>query len=228
MSGLALTEMQFAPAPVSRAALVRQLEGMSVPERSRTLLEEAGLRLHKTGSRPKTSGFRHDTTKDTTGATKAVGAGLRTLVALLAEGDGDAEAYRRAVAHLVGLGPGLTPSGDDLLVAVLATARRLGAGAVLNGSTATRLAAALAEVPAGKTTGVAHEMLAAAAEGRFPAPLAGFVAALGDAGVGFEALAALVQRLTAVGAHSGADWLAGVVALSAACLASKGERCPTS
>jgi hypothetical protein len=92
-------------------------------------------------------------------------------------------------------------------------------------------AAAVAALPAGLTTTVAHTLLSQAAERRFPEPLAAFVGALGDPAVDRESLARLLERLVATGAHSGADWLAGVVALARACVGacpSNREHAPTS
>jgi hypothetical protein len=214
VSELALAEMRPAPGPVSRATLARQLASVRLPERSAGLLGKAGYGLQATGS-------RQDTAAET--AMTVAGEGLRRLVGMLGDGASDGEGYRGAVRALVGLGPGLTPTGDDLLVSVLATARRLAAGDLLPGAPAARLAEAVAEVPPGRTTPVAYRLLAEAAAGRFPAPLAALVDALGDPGVDHESFARSVGRLVAIGAHSGADWLAGVMALARACLAREGD-----
>jgi len=214
VSELALAAMRAAPRPVTRAALARQLASVRVPPRSAELLGAMGV-----GPRPTDLGQA----PAAAGATAAVGAALARLVEMLGDGALAAEAYRAAMSPLVGLGPGLTPTGDDVLVAVLATARRLAADELLSAAAAARLAEVVAEIPAGVTTPVAHRLLTEAAAGRFPAPLARLVEALGDPSVGHDALAELVARLVAIGAHSGADWLAGVVALAQACLVREGE-----
>jgi hypothetical protein len=219
VSEVALAHMRAAPRPVSRADLARHLASVRVPQRSAAVLARAGCRLQATG-------YRQDTPAEA--AVAAAGAGLARLVEMLGDGATDAEAYRHAVAQLVGLGPGLTPTGDDVLVALLATARRLAAGDMLASAAADRLAEAVAEIPAGLTTPVAHRLLTEAAAGRFPAPLARLVEALGDAGVGHDALAELIVRLVATGAHSGADWLAGILALTGACLERGGGPWPSS
>jgi hypothetical protein len=219
VSEVVLAHMRAAPRPVSRAALARHLASVRAPQRSAALLGATGYRLRATG-------YRQDTAAEA--ATAAAGEGLRRLVEMLGDGATDAEAYRHTVARLVGLGPGLTPTGDDVLVALLATARRLAAGGMLASVAADRLAEAVAEIPAGLTTPVAHRLLTEATAGRFPTPLARLVEALGDAVVGHDALAELVVRLVATGAHSGADWLAGILALTGACLERKGGPWPIS
>jgi len=120
------------------------------------------------------------------------------------------------VESLVGLGPGATPTGDDLLCGIAAALWRLGPGP---GGTAgrTALRAVLAAVPADATTPTSRAMLAHAAEGRFLEPLAVLARALGDRAAD---LAAAAAALTRVGAQSGADLLAGAVAAGRAVIAS--------
>lgn len=64
-----------------------------------------------------------------------------------------------AVAGLVGLGPGLTPSGDDLLIGFLLFALRAGCAA------GAPLAKTLSSRPPGRTTSVSEAMLDWAAQG---------------------------------------------------------------
>jgi hypothetical protein len=201
-----------ATGPLNRATLRCQLADLPLPPRSAALLAGAGV------------GGSEDPSDR---AVAAINAALGALVGCLAGGITDPISYRRAVARLVGLGLGLTPTGDDLLVALVATSRRLATADVLATAAADEFAAAVAALPAGLTTTVAHTLLSQAAEGRFPEPLAAFVGALGDPAVDRETLARLVERLVATGAHSGADWLAGVVALARACLAQGGDAWPS-
>lgn len=119
----------------------------------------------------------------------------------------DLPAFEAAALRVLGLGPGLTPSGDDFIGALLFTLRhaplacwqarmpalyaRLRAAAC----TATNpiSAALLADLMAGRSYRALHELLAALQRGE-PA-----------------AMHQAVQSLLAVGASSGADMLAGVL-----------------
>ncbi|HET6692261.1 MAG TPA: DUF2877 domain-containing protein [Miltoncostaeaceae bacterium] len=109
--------------------------------------------------------------------------------------------------RLLGRGPGLTPSGDDLLLGRLAMAAH--AHRHWGVPDPAPLAAYLAERAPGRTTRVAAAMYAAAARGRYaPAIGAACAAAPGD-------LPAALARLAAVGATSGLDTLAGIAATAA-------------
>jgi hypothetical protein len=202
-----------AAAPLDRATLRCHLADLPLPPRSAALLSGAAAG----GSDDSPCGIAGRSPD--LAAAAAIGTALGALVGWLAGGITDPICYRRAVARLVGLGPGLTPTGDDVLVALVAMSRRLGHAGVLPAAVADALAAAVADVPAGLTTPTAHALLSQAVDGRFPEPLAALVGALGDPAVNREALARLVEQLVATGAHSGADWLGGVVALArAACV----------
>ncbi len=111
---------------------------------------------------------------------------------------------RRAVDGLVGLGPGLTPSGDDLLGGVMVALETLGQ------RTATaRLAVRVRAVCGTATTPIAAAHLAAATQGLAAAPLHDALRALleGDRG----GLATALQGVARVGHCSGWDALAGMV-----------------
>lgn len=105
---------------------------------------------------------------------------------------------------LLGLGPGLTPSGDDLLCGVL-----LGFHALRRPHLARELSAAV--LPAAKlaTTPLSCTFLAAAADGEGGEALHGFVSALVSANL--KLLPDAVAELGRVGHSSGWDALAGVV-----------------
>ena len=115
---------------------------------------------------------------------------------------------------LTGRGPGLTPTGDDLLVGLAAMSRRLVGGGPGEARAAVAYSTALAGLPASETTPAAHLLLRHASEGRFPAVLASAVEMLGNPNADAETLRTLTERLAAVGAHSGADLLAGALALA--------------
>jgi hypothetical protein len=204
-----------AATPLCRVALGRHLGDVRLPPRSAML-----LRTDLPGR--ETADERADG-----GAGPAVRVALRALVGHLWIGSADAVCVQQGVGSLVGLGPGLTPTGDDVLVALVATSRRLANGGLFSAASTDRLAAAVAAIPEGRTTPVAHHLLSEATRGFFPRPLASLVGALGDPNVDSERLAGLVARLAAIGAHSGADWLAGALALANAAVAEGGAAWPS-
>ncbi len=106
-----------------------------------------------------------------------------------------------AVAALVGLGEGLTPSGDDLLtgLALLAAQPGMRLGARLG---ALRVALGLA---AGRTSLLSATTTAAAAEGRARQRLHDLVAAIGQG-----APERAIPPVLAIGHSSGSDILAGM------------------
>lgn len=108
-----------------------------------------------------------------------------------------------ALDALLGLGPGLTPSGDDFLGGVLVALRHLGAPDVA-GSVAVELLPRSRQ----RTNEISHAHLAAAAGGEALAPLHDILAGLGIAGA-FRGGARLAA-VDAVGHTSGWDALAGV------------------
>lgn len=112
-----------------------------------------------------------------------------------------------ALEGLCGLGIGLTPSGDDALVGLLATARAAGVGTGVIGRFATLL-----EGPGADrlTTGTSLCQLRLGLGGDFSPT----VLALLDALVGSRDPGAAVDRLSRVGHSSGADLMAGVDALA--------------
>jgi hypothetical protein len=132
---------------------------------------------------------------------------VAALRAGLTAGDGDATG--RAVLGLLGLGPGLTPSGDDVVAGALVTLRALGAaGAAPDGAARTVVACAHRRTPL-----ISAGLLRHAAQGRCIPPLATTITALG----GTAPPAAPLASLLAVGHHSGSDLAHGVaLALTAA------------
>lgn len=107
-----------------------------------------------------------------------------------------------AVGGLLGLGPGLTPSGDDLIGGVLIALGALGAGAA-----ARELAQCVRQLAPQRTGKISRAHLAAAAEGEAAAALHETLAAvLGGDGAG---LGAHLDEVDAIGHCSGWDALAG-------------------
>jgi hypothetical protein len=110
----------------------------------------------------------------------------------------DAPACVRAACRLLGLGPGLTPAGDDLVTGWVVALQALGGrpGRTLVG----RIAGPLATAAAARTTALARALLVAALAGHVAEPVRAFVACPDPA---------RVAAVLAIGASSGADFLAG-------------------
>jgi hypothetical protein len=194
--------------PVARDVLADHLGLVRLPARTAALLERAGEGPGTLESRTTTgSGSIEARTVDL----------VAERLTLLLDGIYDLSEQADLVSltrALSGLGPGLTPTGDDLLVGIAAACQRLVAGGYWPAARGDSLVAALAEIGDTGTTAVAREMVNQAAAGRFPDALTSFVELLGDRETDAAQAQAAVERLAAIGAHSGADMLAGVVALA--------------
>jgi hypothetical protein len=105
---------------------------------------------------------------------------------------------------LLGLGPGLTPSGDDFLGGAMVALTCLGMNPLRE-----RIWATLAPVAATHTNDVSRAHLAAAAEGYGSAPLHNLIDAIvaGDA----DAMPQRIAALAAIGHTSGWDAMAGAL-----------------
>ena len=132
---------------------------------------------------------------------------------------GDHTAAVEAADRLVGLGPGLTPSGDDVLAGVLVTLHGLRPDLAdrLRG-----LGGEIARRACGRTTALAATLLGQAAQGYTVDPLLDVVDGL--SGQPSPLTPAVVGRLTAVGHTSGRDLLLGVVLATEATAQSRGHR----
>jgi hypothetical protein len=122
----------------------------------------------------------------------------------LAEGvaDDDAAAVAAAAHTLLGLGPGLTPSGDDFVGGALFACRLVARGAAWDAAVA-RIVADAATL----THPISARLLADLAAGEGWAPLHDLAVALARRNAPAALVAAL--RLTALGHTSGWDILAG-------------------
>jgi hypothetical protein len=110
-----------------------------------------------------------------------------------------------AADRLLGLGPGLTPAGDDLVGGVLFARNLIGGPA----SAAWREAAsALVERARGRTNLISLALLSDLAVGHGHEPLLELADALGHGTVGGQTIDA-IRRLGAIGHSSGWDMLAG-------------------
>ena len=114
-----------------------------------------------------------------------------------------------AAASLLGLGPGLTPSGDDFLGGAMIALHALGRGAL-----ASRLAGWALPLAPARTGAISAAHLACAAAGEGSAALHDLLAALLTPGA--AGLVEAVKALAALGHSSGWDMLAGAALACAA------------
>lgn len=131
--------------------------------------------------------------------------GLRALVTWLDDvlhGSDDPPAA--AIHAMIGLGTGLTPSGDDALGGALIVLHQFG-----RGDAAEKIAGRLLPLARERTSAIAYAHLAAAADGEGAAALHDALTAL-VANAADDLIAAL-RRLDRIGHSSGWDGLAGAV-----------------
>jgi hypothetical protein len=122
-----------------------------------------------------------------------------------------------AAEQLMGLGPGLTPSGDDMLSGLLAALRHLGQAADAERAVwlADWLAATVAFDAPTRTTPISATLLHCAAKGQSCAEAVAVLRGI----VGLQSLEPAVQRLLRLGHTSGADLTWGIRAGLSAVLA---------
>ncbi|GAA2204321.1 hypothetical protein GCM10009850_002990 [Nonomuraea monospora] len=113
-----------------------------------------------------------------------------------------------AAEQLVGLGPGLTPSGDDVLAGLLVTLRRLGAAASCERAVwlADWLAAAVTFDARTRTTPISATLLHCAARGEASPEVTGVLRGV----AGRQPLEPALRRLHRLGHTSGADLAQGI------------------
>ena len=144
--------------------------------------------------------LREDVAHDPDGYVDAARPMLAQLIVALEIGDRGLAA--EAATRLIGLGQGLTPSGDDVLVGIEAALHALAR------PTAGFLVLATGGVE-GRTTALAATLLRHAASGEFAERLHVLLGAL--LGSDDEAIPAAIDRAVAWGATSGTDCLLGVL-----------------
>lgn len=115
---------------------------------------------------------------------------------------GDVAAAVEPTLELIGLGTGLTPSGDDYLVGLLAALEAT--ADPLHSS----LASAIASGVRGRTTAVGEALIGHAARGEFTERLHDVLVALGNGRP--RDLTRSIERAMAYGATSGSDTLVGL------------------
>jgi hypothetical protein len=117
--------------------------------------------------------------------------------------DGDRSGVRENAALLAGLGPGLTPAGDDYLVGLMAGLRVWPDLCGLSPDDACQI---IVEATEGRTTILSSAFLHSAQEGLFGENWHRLLAQLAGGTVGIQQAA---KRMLSSGATSGADALAG-------------------
>ncbi len=134
--------------------------------------------------------------------------GARTSALAAASDRLDAAAMVAAAADLVGLGGGLTPSGDDILCGLLGGGRTFAAamGLAHVDDTLHDLGGALIPSAAERTTALSAALLWHAARGELARPAAALLRAL----VGRTPLTPAVTAMLAVGHSSGRDLTIGI------------------
>ena len=142
-------------------------------------------------------------------AVAALRAWLESVLGDDRSGEGEDAARLRGAAGLIGLGPGLTPSGDDFVGGAMIALR-----AFDQGGAADRLAAWALPLARTQTGAISYAHLACAAEGEGATALHETLAALGTPGA--PGLAAHLDAIDAIGHTSGWDALAGAVVAAAA------------
>ncbi len=192
LRGAAVWRTPRIPRPASHLAVRRALAHAAAAARTRGASGLAAL-----------AGTGLDGTADGLTATALVRHAeplVRGLARALA--DRDLAAVRDAAGRLAGLGPGATPSGDDLLAGVMVGWRYAGAGG------AVPLAIWRAAVT--RTSWASAQFLEYAVNGEASAPLLAAASAMVRGGRP-AALDSLLKALLATGETSGADTLAGLV-----------------
>jgi hypothetical protein len=129
---------------------------------------------------------------------------------------GDAASVTRAARGLAGLGPGLTPSGDDLLAGFAAAWILVGESLGLDGAARELVTEAIFAGAERGASPLGRVWLDHALRGEIPEPMTRFVAALLIPEP--RDLGADVRGALAVGASSGTDWMVGFLLAAAAIL----------
>ncbi len=147
--------------------------------------------------------------------THAAGPGIEALRIWLesaTSAEATHEAPPAAVASLIGLGPGLTPSGDDLLGGTLIALRALGWRGAADALARRILAGARC-----RTHAISYAHLVCAAAGEGAAALHDTLVALCSPAA--PRLGACVEDIAAIGHSSGWDALAGIALVAGAAIA---------
>ncbi|MBW1811594.1 MAG: DUF2877 domain-containing protein [Deltaproteobacteria bacterium] len=183
---------------LDQAACRQELAGIHLPVRTRDLLDPEKVVGH---------GIQPD-------IVRAAGRRLRKLIKRLCCKTEMCGPFSPIISGLAGLGPGSTPSGDDLLLGVAAAAYYMTSAGLIPRRNLIKYLTALDELPADASTEAGREMIAHAVQGAFPEPLLRFVVCLGQYKENKSKVSWEATRLTRIGKHSGCDMLAGAFALA--------------
>lgn len=121
----------------------------------------------------------------------------------------DLDNLSESVQHLIGLGPGLTPSGDDLLIGLMLSMLFIAENFNLNRARITDINKTIISCVHGRTTSISEEFLIQAAAGNANEPLLNLIESLltsNSAKVERAARAVLV-----IGGTSGTDTIIGIL-----------------
>ncbi|MGY5861721.1 MAG: DUF2877 domain-containing protein [Candidatus Thorarchaeota archaeon] len=139
----------------------------------------------------------------------------------------DYEAIRRNSTQLIGFGPGLTPSGDDMLLGLTACLGLLPENLNINVIQVPEVNMAIASCVPGKTTLISQEMLLHAAAGQVGVPIAELIEMmlLGSP----DEISRATRHLLSFGGSSGTDIVLGILLgsqllLNEACISYDKER----
>ena len=116
-----------------------------------------------------------------------------------------------AVSKLAGLGPGLTPSGDDVLGGFAAVMALLSSYLSSDGHERVWIAELIAQIAGPRTTLISRVLLDYAAKGEVAEQIGDLLLALARPLSGQAAVWQAAQCVLAFGATSGADTLLGIL-----------------
>ncbi len=150
---------------------------------------------------------------------KGVGA-LRSWLPRMRRGEKSRQAFPLIDTWLIGLGPGLTPSGDDFWCGVMIALHALGWSDEVLGKMSGAILARAGE----RTNRISRAHLACAARGQGAGALHGALAAMGLADA--ERLGSALRAVEKIGHTSGWDSLAGVVCVLTSMEAWRGNGVP--
>ncbi len=119
------------------------------------------------------------------------------------------EAIGGAVRELIGLGPGLTPSSDDLLAGLVLMCILFGKNGGYEERAVSLVVKAIAEEAVGRTTALSEEYLLQAALGRGNEPVMRLCAELLTGGQ--ESIEEQTKRVLSIGGSSGTDIVLGIL-----------------
>ena len=123
----------------------------------------------------------------------------------------DREGIEEATRGLAGLGPGLTPAGDDALAGFAAVMALLSSYFSGDAAAGNSIAETIATVARPRTTALSAALIAHAARGEVAEHLGSFLLALALPEEASESVLFTAERLLAFGATSGGDTLLGTL-----------------